>query len=178
MSTRGSWVWRLRGSVIVLAIYGGLVLLTWWGFTHLPTGYIPSQDQGKMYVAVQLPDAASHDRTDVVMKRITDIVMKTPGVEHVTAVVGQSFTLQANGSNFGNLFVALKGFDQRNTPELRDTAIIGRLQKELSAKFPEAIIKVLGPPPVNGLGNAGGFKFIVEDRSGDNDLTKLQSPNR
>jgi multidrug efflux pump subunit AcrB len=170
----------LRGSVVVLALYGGMVLLTLWGFTHLPTGYIPSQDQGKLYVAVQLPDAASHERTAAVMKHITHILQETPGIEHITAVVGSSFTLQANGSNFGNCFVSLEDFDRRRelTREhgmpMTDKAIIARLQERMSAEIPEAVIKVLGPPPVNGLGNAGGFKFILEDRSGDNDLKKLE----
>jgi multidrug efflux pump len=164
----------LRGSVVVLAVYGGFLLLTWWGFTHLPSGYIPSQDQGKLYVAVQLPDAASHERTQAIMDRIAGVVQKTPGVLHVTEIAGSSFTLQANGSNFGNCFVSLDDFAKRRSPDMRDVAIIARLQKQLSAEVPEAVIKVLGPPPVNGLGSAGGFKFIVEDRSGDNDLRKLQ----
>src|SRR5262249_17866631 len=91
------------------------------------------------------------------------------------------FTLQANGSNFGNCFVSLENFERRRelTREhgmpMTDQAIIGRLQKRMSAEIPEAVIKCLGPPPVNGLGNAGGFKFILEDRSGDNDLNKLQA---
>ncbi|HEX5271287.1 MAG TPA: efflux RND transporter permease subunit, partial [Gemmataceae bacterium] len=169
----------LRGSAFVLVLYGGLVILTLWGFTHLPTGYIPVQDMGKLYVAVQLPDAASHERTGAVMEHITHILQETPGIEHITAVVGQSFTLQANGSNFGNCFVSLETFDRRRElarehgRAMTDQAIIARLQKRMSAEIPEAVIKVLGPPPVAGLGNAGGFKFILEDRSGDNDLNKL-----
>ncbi|HKI36131.1 MAG TPA: multidrug efflux RND transporter permease subunit [Gemmataceae bacterium] len=171
----------LRGSVLVLALYGGLVVLTWFGFTHLPTGYIPGQDQGKLYVAVQMPDATSMQRTQAIMGRIGRMVKETPGIDHVTEISGQSFTLQANGSNFGNCFVTLESFDRRHElarergEAMADQAIIARLQKRLSAEVPEAVIKVLGPPPVNGLGNAGGFKFIVEDRSGDNDLNKLQA---
>jgi multidrug efflux pump subunit AcrB len=171
----------LRGSLVVLVVYGGLVALTWFGFTHLPTGYIPAQDQGKLYVAVQFPDATAMQRTQAIMDRIGRIVKETPGVDHVTEVAGQSFTLQANGSNFGNCFVTLESFDRRRElahehgEAMTDQAIIARLQKRLSAEVPEAVIKVLGPPPVNGLGNAGGFKFIVEDRSGDNDLNKLQA---
>jgi len=171
----------LRGSVLVLVLYGGLVLLTWFGFTHLPTGYIPTQDQGKLYVAVQFPDATAMQRTQAVMSRIGRMVKETPGIDHVTAISGQSFTLQANGSNFGNCFVTLESFDRRRKlarehgEPMTDQALIARLQKRLSAEVPEAVIKVLGPPPVNGLGNAGGFKFIIEDKSGDNDLTKLQA---
>jgi multidrug efflux pump len=170
----------LRGSLLVLFVYGGLITLTWFGFTHLPTGYIPTQDQGKLYVAVQLPDAASHERAEAVMDRIGGIVMKTPGVMHTTEIVGQSFTLGANGSNFGNCFCTLEDFKRRHElgrelgQEMTDVAIISRLQEQLNAEVPEAVIKVLGPPPVNGLGSAGGFKFIVEDRSGDSDINKLE----
>ncbi len=170
----------LRGSLLVLFVYGGLVGLTWFGFTHLPTGYIPTQDQGKLYVAVQLPDAASHERAEAVMDRIAGIVMKAPGVMHTTEIVGQSFTLGANGSNFGNCFCTLEDFKRRHElarelgQEMTDVAIIARLQEQLNAEVPEAVIKVLGPPPVNGLGSAGGFKFIIEDRSGESDINKLE----
>jgi multidrug efflux pump len=170
----------LRGSALVLVVYGGLLALTWFGFTHLPTGYIPTQDMLKLYVAVQLPDAASHERSQAIMDRIAGIVMATPGVWHTTEIAGQSFTLGANGSNFGNCFVSLDDFDTRHRlarelgQDMKDTAIIARLQQKLNDEVPEAVIKVLGPPPVQGLGNAGGFKFIVEDRSGDNDINRLE----
>jgi multidrug efflux pump len=170
----------LRGSVLVLAVYGGLVALAWFGFTHLPTGYIPAQDQAKLYVAVQLPDASSHERAQAIMDRIGGIVMETPGVLHTTEVAGASFTLSANGSNFGNCFVTLDDFARRRElarelgQDMTDAAIIARLQDRLNAEIPEAVIKVLGPPPVAGLGSAGGFKFVVEDRSGDNDINKLE----
>jgi multidrug efflux pump len=170
----------LRGSLLVLCVYGGLIALAWFGFTHLPTGYIPTQDMGKLYVAVQLPDAASHERAQVIMDRIGSIVMKAPGVGHTTEIAGQSFTLGANGSNFGNCFVTLESFERRHQiarelgQDMADVAIIARLQDQLNAEVPEAVIKVLGPPPVAGLGSTGGFKFIVEDRSGDNDINKLE----
>jgi multidrug efflux pump len=170
----------LRGSALVLIVYGGLLLLTWFGFTHLPTGYIPTQDMRKLYVAVQLPDAASHERSQAIMDRISGIVSATPGVTHTTEIAGSSFTLGANGSNFGNCFVSLDDFDTRHRlarelgQDMRDTSIIARLQRKLNAEVPEAVIKVLGPPPVQGLGSAGGFKFVVEDRSGDNDINRLE----
>ncbi|HLN31322.1 MAG TPA: efflux RND transporter permease subunit [Gemmataceae bacterium] len=186
----------LRGSAIVLLLYGGLLALTLVGFNGLPrglmpkqalgfkigsfdlanglpVGYIPNQDQGKLYVAVQLPDAASLERTQKVVDHIEQLLHQTPGIAHTLAIAGQSFTLSANGSNFGNLFVSLEEFDKRRDPSLSSNAILARLREKLEVEIPEAKCQLFGPPPVAGLGSAGGFKLIVEDR-GDVGLTELQ----
>ncbi len=164
----------LRGSAVVLVLYGFLVGLTWWTSTRLPTGYIPVMDQSKLYAAIQLPDSASLERTQAVVDHISDVVAHTPGVLHTLSVAGQSFSLGANGSNFGNLFITLNGFDQRHDPQLYDDKIAAVLRKEIRKEVPEAIVTILGPPAVSGLGQSGGFKFIVEDRSGEGDLENLQ----
>jgi multidrug efflux pump len=164
----------MRVSLIVLVVYGGLLITTWWGFNQLPTGYIPNQDQGRLYMAVQLPDSSSLERSQQVVDKASKIALETPGCVHTIAIAGQSFTLSANGSNFGNLFVTLDEFNKRRDPSLSSDAIANQLRKRLAAEIPEAVIKVIGPPPVSGLGSSGGFKLIVEDRSGDNDLEKLQ----
>jgi multidrug efflux pump len=163
----------LRGSAVVLVVYGGLVVLTWWGFGHLPTGYIPVQDIGKLYAAIQLPDSASLERTAEVVDQVTRMAHETEGVEHTIAIVGSSFTLSANGSNFGNLFISLKGFDERRSPELHSDVIAERLREKVK-EIKGAKVTILGPPPVAGLGSSGGFKLMLEDRSGDNDLKNLQ----
>ena len=164
----------MRLSFLVLVVYGGLLLLTWWGFNHLPTGYIPNQDQGRLYAAIQLPDSASLERSQKVVDKINEIAHETPGCAHTIGVAGQSFTLSANGSNFGNLFITLDDFSERRDPSLSSDAIAMELRKRIAAEIPEAVVKIIGPPPVSGLGSSGGFKLIVEDRSGDNDLEKLQ----
>jgi multidrug efflux pump len=164
----------LRGSVVVLVVYGGLLALTGWEFHRLPTGYIPTQDLGKLYAAIQLPDSASLERTQEVVDKVAELAQQTPGIAHTIAMTGSSFTLGANGSNFGNIFISLDDFDKRRSPDLSSDAIAANLRKKIEAEVPEAEVKVLGPPPVAGLGSSGGFKFIVEDRSGDNDLVKLQ----
>jgi multidrug efflux pump len=164
----------LRGSVVVLVVYTGLLALTWWTSQRLPTGYIPVQDQSKLYVAIQLPDAASLERTQKVVDHVAQILRETPGVLHTIAVAGQSFTLSANGSNFGNLFVTLDDFDKRRDPSMHSDAIAERLRQKLVKEIPEAVITIFGPPPVSGLGSAGGFKLIMEDR-GDNGLAELQN---
>jgi multidrug efflux pump len=163
----------LRGSVIVLLLYGGLLSLTYWEFGRLPSGYIPAQDKGYLLIPVQLPDSASLERTQEVVDRINKICMETPGVAHTISSAGMSFTLGAFGSNFANFFVMLDDFSNRRTPDLYSDVIIVKLRQRIAAEVPEASVLVLGPPAVNGLGNAGGFKFAVEDR-GDLGLEELQ----
>jgi multidrug efflux pump len=190
----------LRGSVIVLLLYGGFLCLVWIGFKGLPqsltpamaegmklgsldlangipSGYIPNQDQGRFYITVQLPDAASLERTQRVIDHISDALRPggkpLPGLRHVTGVAGQSFTLNANGSNFGNFFVSFVDFDKRRDPSLSVKAITDRIQGLLDANIPEASISILTPPPISGLGSASGFKIIIEDR-GDLGLVELQ----
>jgi hydrophobe/amphiphile efflux-1 (HAE1) family protein len=130
----------------------------------MPTGFIPEQDKGRLLVNVQLPDGVSVERTQEVVTKIAALAGSLPGVAHTLAVSGQSLLLQANAPNFGSLFVLLKPFDQRRVRELSDKAIAARLRKLCYAKFPEASVGVFGAPPVDGLGTAGGFKLMVEDR--------------
>ncbi len=162
----------LRGSVIVLALYGGLLALTWWEFGRLPTGYIPAQDKGYLLIPIQLPDSASLERTNEVVDHIDRICKETPGVAHTISSSGFSFTLGAYGSNFANFFVMLDDFSARRGAGLYSDEIIAKLRRRIAAEVPEATVLVLGPPAVNGLGNAGGFKFAVEDR-GDLGLEEL-----
>jgi multidrug efflux pump len=164
----------LRGSAIVLVLYGGLLALTWWTAEQLPSGYIPNQDQGRFYIAVQLPDAASMERTQKVVDQIRALVQPLKGVVHTTAVAGQSFTLNANGSNFGNFFVTLDEFDKRRDPSMTSTAITKRVQDLIDKEVPQAKVSLFTPPPVSGLGSASGFKIIIEDR-GDLGLAELQN---
>ena len=106
----------LRVSSLVLVVYGGLLPLTWWGFTRSPSGFIPAQDKGYLLVNVQLPDAASVERTERVMHRIEELAHKTPGVKDTVAIAGQSILLGANAPNFGAMYVMLDDFHQRTRP--------------------------------------------------------------
>jgi multidrug efflux pump subunit AcrB len=164
----------LRVSVLVVLLYGGLLGLTYWGFTHTPTGFIPAQDKGYLLVNVQLPDAASVLRTEDVVRRIEDIAHETPGVRHTVAIAGQSILLNANSPNFGALYLMLDDFDERNKPGLSADDIASSLQERLRREVPQAIVNIFGAPPVEGLGTAGGFKIIVQDR-GDGTLSELQN---
>ena len=175
MTAGYSWIVGkgLRLSVLVLVMYGGLLGLTWWTFHRAPTGFIPQQDQGRLIVNIQLPDSASLQRTQRASAQIVEIARKTPGVAHVVAINGLSFLMQANSSNFASMFIVLDPFDQRQEPSLRDTGIMRKLRREWAKDVKEAQVTVYGASPIPGLGVAGGFKLVVEDR-GDLGLTNLQ----
>ncbi|HVP13609.1 MAG TPA: efflux RND transporter permease subunit, partial [Phycisphaerae bacterium] len=156
----------IRGSVVVLVIFGTLLYATYYGLKTVPTGFIPSQDKGYLLVNVQLPDAASLERTQAVMAKLDALVSKMPGVTHTVLVAGQSSLLAMNGSNLGSMYVILDEFEKRHKPELYADRIAADLRKLAYAKVPEAEVSVFGAPPVDGLGTAGGFKIMVEDRGG------------
>jgi multidrug efflux pump subunit AcrB len=160
-------------SLFVLLIYAGLLGMTYWSFTHTPTGFIPQQDKGYLLVNIQLPDAASVTRTQDVVKRIEEIAIKTPGVKHTVAISGQSILLGANAPNFGALYLMLDDFEDRRKPTLSSEAIAGALQDRFQNDVPEATVNIFGAPPVEGLGTAGGIKIIVQD-TGDNTPKELQ----
>jgi multidrug efflux pump subunit AcrB len=162
----------VRVSGMALLIYGGLLVFTWWGFTHTPTGFIPQQDKGYLLVNVQLPDAASLPRTIKVVERIENIALETRGIKHTVAAAGQSLLLSANASNFGSLYLMLDDFEHRGRG-LSSAAIAAALQERLQHEVPEAVINIFDAPPVEGLGTAGGFKIVVQD-TGDNTLSDLQ----
>ncbi|MFO0844237.1 MAG: efflux RND transporter permease subunit [Gemmataceae bacterium] len=163
----------LRVSPVVILLYGGLLYLTYWGFTTTPTGFIPQQDKGYLLVNVQLPDAASVGRTQDVVRQIEKIALEAPGVKHTVAISGQSILLGANASNFGALYLLLDEFEHRTAPDLSSSAIARALEERLQREVPRAIVNIFGAPPVEGLGTAGGFKLIVQD-TGDNGLSDLQ----
>ncbi len=154
----------LRVSVVVLVVYGGLLALTYYKFQRTPKGFIPSQDMGYLMVNVQLPDAASMQRTDQVMRQIEQIVLRTPGIRHVTGISGQSFVLNAAGSNFGSLFINLKNYPERRDPSLSSDAIAQKLRQDFDREIYDASVAVFGPSPVRGVGRAGGFAIMIEDR--------------
>ncbi len=137
--------------------------MTYWSIGATPKGFIPLQDMGYLICSVQLPDAASKERTEEVMARLVAIARKVPGVMHVTGVTGQSFVLNAFGANFGSMFVNLDEYADR-----RDAVAIGRFHRRSDPTSrrgdPGIAGFVFGPPPVRGAGRAGGFTLMVEDR--------------
>ena len=160
-------------SVIVIVVYGGLLGLTYWGFTHTPTGFIPQQDKGYLLVNVQLPDAASVTRTRDVVRRAEQIALRTPGIKHTVAISGQSILLGANAPNFGALYLMLDEFENRRDRSRSAGRIAEILQEQFQREIPDANLNIFGAPPVEGLGTAGGAKIIVQD-TGDNGPAALQ----
>ncbi|HEY4263211.1 MAG TPA: multidrug efflux RND transporter permease subunit [Schlesneria sp.] len=154
----------LRVSLIVLAIYGGLLGVTWWRFAVTPKGFIPTQDMGYLMVNIQLPDSASMERTQEVVSNIVDIAMAHPAIKHCSGISGQSFVLNAFGSNFGSMFVNLKDYHLRRKPELSSLAVADFLRAEFGKKIKGANVQVFPPPPIRGVGRAGGFMIMIEDR--------------
>ena len=159
--------------MLALVVYGGLLILTYWVFGHAPTGFVPEQDQGRLIVNIQLPDSASLQRTQQTVALVEQIARRTPGVAHTVSVSGMSLVLSANSSNFATLFVNLDPFGKRQKPELSGNAIAARLRQDYARQVKDGAVTVFGAPAIPGLGVAGGFQLMVEDR-GALDLTSLQ----
>ncbi|MBA1242274.1 efflux RND transporter permease subunit [Pseudomonas japonica] len=153
----------IRGSGIALLVYAGFIVLTWFGFANTPTGFVPQQDKQYLVAFAQLPDAASLDRTEAVIKRMSTMAMEQPGVANAIAFPGLSINGFTNSPNSGVVFVALKDFDERKDPSESASAIAGALNGKF-AGIEEAYMAIFPPPPVQGLGTIGGFRVQVEDR--------------
>ena len=154
-----------RRRVIMLAIYAGLIGGTVWLVQRTPTGFIPTLDQGYAIVVIQLPDGAALSRTDDVVQRASKIIRETPGVQDAVAFAGFSGATFTNASNAAAIFARFTPFEDRIAGKQPAGAIIGQLFGRLQA-LPEAFIIAVPPPPVPGIGNAGGFKMQLQDRSG------------
>jgi multidrug efflux pump len=154
----------VRRPIFGLGLYAALLALTGLLFRVIPTGFIPAQDKGYLIVAIQLPDGASLERTDAVVRRASDIILRTPGMQFAVAFAGFSGATRSNSSNAGAIFVGPKPWDER-----RDGPTSGELLETLQSRLDEiqeANIFVIAPPPVQGLGTSGGFKLLVQDRGG------------
>jgi multidrug efflux pump len=154
----------LRKSAIALVIYGALVVLTGWSFNHVPTGFVPTQDKQYLVAFAQLPDGASLDRTEAVIRRMSEIGLKQRGVQDAVAFPGLSISGFGVAPNAGIVFFCLEPFEKRDTPALSGLAIAGELNKQFGS-IQDAFILAVPPPPVMGLGAIGGFKLYLEDRA-------------
>ena len=150
---------------VMMGVYLVLVGLTFGLFKTVPGGFVPGQDKQYLVGFAQLPDAATLDRTEDVIRRMSEIALKEPGVESAVAFPGLSINGFTNSSNAGIVFVTLKPFAERTTPDLGGAAIAMQLNKKFGA-IQDAFIAMFPPPPVQGLGTIGGFKLQIEDRTG------------
>jgi hydrophobe/amphiphile efflux-1 (HAE1) family protein len=155
----------LRRSGIALVVYAGLVALTLFGFNKVPKGFVPTQDKQYLVAFAQLPDAATLDRTEKVIREMAEIGRKQPGVESAVQFPGLSINGFVNSPNAGIVFFTLKPFDERHGKEEYGLNIAGALNGKFSG-IQDAFVAVFPPPPVNGLGSVGGFKLELEDRAG------------
>ncbi len=155
----------LRRSGIALVVYAGLIGLTWLGFSSVPAGFIPQQDKQYLVAFAQLPEAATLDRTDEVLRRMGDIMLEQPGVEHAVAFPGLSINGFVNAPNAGIVFVTLADFAERDDEALSAGAIAGALNQRFGV-IQDAFVAVFPPPPILGLGSIGGFRMQIEDRAG------------
>lgn len=152
---------KRKGSMLLL--YVGGVALTVFMFGHVPTGYVPAQDKQYLVSFAQLPNGASLDRTEKVIRQMSDIALKHPGVESSVAFPGLSIAGFANSPNSGIVFVTLKPFSEREGANMSGAAIAQQLNAQFGA-IQEAFIAILPPPPVQGIGTTGGFKMEIQDK--------------
>jgi multidrug efflux pump len=150
---------------IMMGVYLALIGLTFGLFKAVPGGFVPSQDKQYLVGFAQLPDGATLDRTEDVIRRMSDIALKTPGIESAVAFPGLSINGFTNSSNAGIVFVTLKPFEERETKDMSGGALAMQLNQKF-ASIKDAFIAMFPPPPVAGLGVVGGFKLQIEDRTG------------
>jgi multidrug efflux pump len=155
----------LRRAAVAVAVYAGLVGLAWLGFATVPRGFIPQQDKQYLIAYAQLPEAATLDRTEAVIRRMTDIMLAEPSVAHSVAFPGLSINNFVNTPNAGIAFVALNDFSgKEQTPKRSAWEIAAALNRKFAA-IQDAYIAVFPPPAIQGLGTVGGFKMQIEDRA-------------
>ncbi len=158
------------GIMVRHAGFSALALLVFWAaagglLKSLPTGFLPSEDQGSIFAAFILPDGASMERSDALARRAEQWLKTVPGVQGVLTMGGFSILTGAYSSNNFSIIAILKPWEERKTPETQVQAIVGRAYSEFG-KYPEAVSVVFTPPPIAGLGSANGFQFELQDRAG------------
>ena len=156
----------LRFSAVAIILYVGLVGLTGAGFSRVPPGFVPTQDKEYLVAFAQLPDGATLDRTDEVIRKMSSIALEHPGVLSSVAFPGLSINGFVNQPNAGIAFVILKPAEERTSRDLQAGAIVQALNGQFFGRIQESIVAIFPPPSVQGLGQVGGFKLYVEDRAG------------
>jgi hydrophobe/amphiphile efflux-1 (HAE1) family protein len=154
----------VRIAVLMLVVYAAVIGFGLNEFRRTPVGFIPQLDRGYLIIVTQLPPASSLARTDDVNRRVVDIALKTPGIAHAVNIVGFSGATFTRAPNSGAIFVTLAPFEERAKKGLSAAAIQGALFRRLSS-IQDGLVLVVAPPPVSGIGNAGGFRMMIEDRA-------------
>lgn len=155
---------KIYRSVIFIAI---ILVLTLLLFKAVPGGFVPEEDNGYFLINVQLPDASSLQRTDLVCKKVEQILAETPGIDNYTTISGYSIITQVVSPNVGGFFISMKPWGERTESSQRSFETIQALNKRFAQEIPEAFIYVFGPPAIQGLGTGAGFTFLLQDKSGN-----------
>ena len=155
----------VRKTGIMVALYVGLIALTGFVMSRMSTGFIPDQDIGYLAVIIQLPSGSSLSRTDEVVRQVNEIALNTPGVEHTSPIAGFDVTTSTVSPNAGTVFTSLPSLYGHHVPGINAAKMLQTLRQRLSV-IKDANVVVIQPPPVQGLGAAGGFKMMLEDRGG------------
>ncbi|MGF6758072.1 efflux RND transporter permease subunit [Paraburkholderia sp. GAS42] len=155
----------VRATTVMLVIYAGLIAATGLQMSRMSTGFIPDQDIGYQAVIVFLPPGSSLERTDKVVREVNDIILKTPGIEHTSPTTGFDVTTSTIAPNVGTIFTALPSLYGKHIPGITAATMLVKLRQRLSG-IKDAVVIVINPPAVQGLGAAGGFKMMLEDRAG------------
>jgi len=156
----------VRIASLMLIVYAALIGFGFNEFRKTPTGFIPDVDAGYLIVITQLPGGASLARTDEVNRRAVDLALKTPGVAHAVNIVGFSGATFTNAPNAGAVFVVLEPFEERARDSSKSAGAIQRALLQRMSAIQEGLVVVVSPPPVRGIGNASGFRMMIEDRGG------------
>ena len=156
----------IRKAAVALVLLVGAAALAGLMGKKLPTSFIPEEDQGYAFLQLQLPDAASLQRTDAVMKKVDEMLAHMHGVQGYDGIAGFSLLSNTSASYSGFYFIQFDPWEERHSPELSATGLIRALNMKLAAQVPEAVGFAFGPPAIPGLGTAGGFTFMLQDRTG------------
>jgi HAE1 family hydrophobic/amphiphilic exporter-1 len=156
----------IRKIIVSIAILAGFTVLSGLLAKRLPSGFLPSEDQGYFFLNLQLPDAASLQRTDAVCQEVEKLLGETKGVKYITTVAGYSLLAGASAPYTAFYFIGLDPWDERKGEDMTAKAIVRRLNGELRGKILEANVIAFEPPAIQGLGTGGGFSFWLQDRSG------------
>jgi HAE1 family hydrophobic/amphiphilic exporter-1 len=156
----------VRRWVLAMLLLVGISVIAVSMGKSLATSFIPEEDQGYAFIQIQLPDAASLQRTDAVMRKLDDILAHTHGIQGYDAISGFSLLSNTSASYSGFYFLQLDPWEERHSPELSAQGVMQTLNQKMRESIPEAIAFAFGPPAIPGLGTAGGFTFMLQDRSG------------
>jgi hydrophobe/amphiphile efflux-1 (HAE1) family protein len=155
----------VRFAALMLIFYAGIIAFGLNEFRKTPVGFIPQLDAGYLITVTQLPPAATLARTDAVNQRVVEMALEVPGVAHAVNIIGFSGATRTNASNAGAVFITLKPFEERARDPNQSAAAIRQALLAKFASIQDALVLVVAPPPVRGIGNAGGFRMMVQDRN-------------